>query len=57
MDKEKLDRKQVLMNRRRVLIDEMELKKIEEKINNIEGISIICVILQIFIILVILQPD
>jgi hypothetical protein len=45
MDKEQLDRKQVLMNRRRVLIDEMELKKIEEKINNIEGISIICVIL------------
>lgn len=29
MDKEQLDRKQVLMNRRRVLIDEMELKKIE----------------------------
>lgn len=45
MDKEQLDRKQVLMNRRRVLIDEMELKKIEEKINNIEGILIICVIL------------
>ena len=41
MDKEQLDRKQVLMNRRQVLIDEMELKKIEEKINNIEGISII----------------
>jgi len=41
MDKEWLDRKQLLMNRRQLLIDEMELKKIEEKINNIEGISII----------------
>ena len=32
MDKEHLDRKQVLMNRRQVLIDEMELKKLKKKL-------------------------
>ena len=32
MDKEQLDRKQVLMNRRQVLIDEMELKKLKKKL-------------------------
>ncbi len=32
MDKEHLDRKQVLMNRRQVLIDELELKKLKKKL-------------------------
>lgn len=32
MDNEQLDRKQVLMNRRQVLIDEMELKELKKKL-------------------------
>ena len=32
MDNEQLNRKQVLMNRRQVLIDEMELKKLKKKL-------------------------
>ena len=32
MDKEWLDRKQLLMNRRQLLIDEMELKKLKKKL-------------------------